>query len=130
MGITSCFPLWSGGGPGPFTNGMALWSGTSFAAPVVAGRIAALMSAKDMSARYAAMELLDPTGASSIMPGTKNVDSPSGANDTDADAVGGYIWDAALRGGKSVRNYGFFLDQAFYLQATQTDPTTVRRKIS
>jgi DNA-binding beta-propeller fold protein YncE len=67
--------------------------------------------------------LLDPTGASNIMPGTKNVDSPTGANDVDAGAVGGYIWDSALRAGKSVRNWGFFLDQAYYLQATQTDPT-------
>jgi YVTN family beta-propeller protein len=67
--------------------------------------------------------LLDPSGASNVMPGTKNVDSPSGAGDTDAGAVGGYIWDSAMRGGKSVRNYGFFLDGAYYLQATQTDPT-------
>lgn len=44
-------------------HGYAKWSGTSFAAPVVAGRIAALMSDKDMAARYAAMELLDPAGS-------------------------------------------------------------------
>lgn len=43
-------------------HGYAKWSGTSFAAPVVAGRIAALMSAKDMSVRDAATELLDPAG--------------------------------------------------------------------
>lgn len=70
-----------------------------------------------------ATALLDPTGASNVMPGTKNVDSPSGANDLDADAVGGYIWDGAIRAGKSVRNYGFFLDGAYYQQVAQTDPT-------
>ena len=43
-------------------HGYAKWSGTSFAAPVVAGRIAALMSDKDMSVRDAASELLDPAG--------------------------------------------------------------------
>lgn len=41
-------------------HGYASWSGTSFAAPYVAGSIAALMSAKDMSARDALGELLDP----------------------------------------------------------------------
>jgi subtilisin family serine protease len=41
-------------------RGYATWSGTSFAAPVVAGSIASLMSAKDMSARDAVGELLDP----------------------------------------------------------------------
>ena len=43
-------------------HGYAKWSGTSFAAPVVAGRIAALMSAKNMSVRDAIAELLDPEG--------------------------------------------------------------------
>jgi subtilisin family serine protease len=43
-------------------HGYARWSGTSFAAPVVAGRIAALMSGKGMSVRDAIAELLDPEG--------------------------------------------------------------------
>lgn len=43
-------------------HGYAKWSGTSFAAPVVAGRIAALMADKDMSVRDAATEVLDPAG--------------------------------------------------------------------
>jgi subtilisin family serine protease len=42
--------------------GYAKWSGTSFAAPVVAGRVAALMSTKGMTVRDAIAELLDPAG--------------------------------------------------------------------
>lgn len=41
-------------------HGYATWSGTSFSAPHVAGSIAALMSAKDISARDAVSLLLDP----------------------------------------------------------------------
>jgi subtilisin family serine protease len=43
-------------------HGYARWSGTSFAAPYVAGKIAALMSDKDMTAKDAVSELLDPAG--------------------------------------------------------------------
>src|SRR5215813_4985554 len=78
------------------------------------------------------LTLLDPTGSSNILPGTRNVTSPQGADDDDddksldADKVGGYIWDSALRAHKSVRNYGFFLDQAYYLSTggnpTEPDP--------
>jgi hypothetical protein len=45
------------------------------------------------------------------LPGTANVDapdSPEGENGT------GYLWNAALRAGRSVRNYGFFVDTARY----------------
>ncbi|HYK59601.1 MAG TPA: alkaline phosphatase family protein [Bryobacteraceae bacterium] len=66
--------------------------------------------------------LLDPTGSSAIMPGAKNVSNPFGSEDLSAEAVGGHIWDSALRAGKTVRNYGFFLDQAYYV-TTQSDPT-------
>jgi YVTN family beta-propeller protein len=66
--------------------------------------------------------LLDPTGSSGILPGPKNVNAPDGADDLDPAAVGGYIWDSALRAGKSVRNYGFFVDGAYYA-STGGDPT-------
>jgi DNA-binding beta-propeller fold protein YncE len=66
--------------------------------------------------------VLDPTGSSAIMPGPKNVSNPLGADDLDADAVGGHLWDSALRAGKTVRNYGFFVDQAYYV-TSQKDPT-------
>src|SRR5262249_14206767 len=92
--------------------------------------------------------LLDPTGSSSILPGTKDVSAPFGAasfqpiphhdegdrdddDDDDAssndgkvsaNAVGGRLWDSALRSSKTVRNYGFFLDQAYYV-TSQKDPT-------
>jgi len=41
-------------------NGFAQWSGTSFAAPRVAGAIANLVGSKQMSATEAADFLLDP----------------------------------------------------------------------
>ncbi|MCU1257303.1 MAG: beta-propeller repeat protein, partial [Bryobacterales bacterium] len=70
--------------------------------------------------------VLDPTGGSNIMPGTKNVDAPAGANDLDADAVGGFLWDSALRAGKTVRNWGFFVDGVYYATSlsdpSQPDP--------
>jgi DNA-binding beta-propeller fold protein YncE len=45
------------------------------------------------------------------LPGTKNVaapDAPDGENGT------GYLWNAALRKGLTVRNYGFFIDLSRY----------------
>lgn len=71
--------------------------------------------------------LLDPSGSSSILPGTKDVNAPAGDGNLDPNAVGGYIWDVAVRAGKTVRNYGFFVDQGYYdtnqLDPTQPDPT-------
>ena len=58
--------------------------------------------------------LFDPSGSSSIMPGPKDVSGTEGAGVLDPHAVGGYIWDEALRRGKTLRNYGFFLDLNFY----------------
>jgi subtilisin family serine protease len=42
--------------------GYATWSGTSFAAPAVAGRIADLAATERISAPLAAARLLDPAG--------------------------------------------------------------------
>ena len=50
---------------------------------------------------------LDPD----LLPGLRNeveLDGPDG------EEGGGYIWNAALRAGKSVRNYGFWIDQTLY----------------
>src|SRR5262249_2683793 len=66
--------------------------------------------------------VLDPTGSSAIMPGPKNVSYPLGADDLNADAVGGHLWDSALRASKTVRDYGFFVDGAYYA-TSQSDPT-------
>jgi YVTN family beta-propeller protein len=75
------------------------------------------------------LTLLDPTGSSNILPGPKNVDSPEGADDDlDAETVGGYLWDSALRARKTVRNYGFFLDQSYYI-SSGGDPTKVDPRV-
>jgi YVTN family beta-propeller protein len=69
-------------------------------------------------------EILDPSGNSSILPGSKDVNAPEGDGELDPDAVGGFLWDAALRAGKTVRNYGFFIDLAYYETSNaQVDPT-------
>jgi len=46
--------------------------------------------------------LLDPTGSSTILPGEKDV------------AATGFIWDSAMRAGKSVRHYGMYDDATYY----------------
>jgi YVTN family beta-propeller protein len=66
--------------------------------------------------------LLDPTGQSSILPGDKDANAPAGDGNLNPDAVGGYLWDSALRAGKTVRNYGFYVDGAYY-GTEQVDPT-------
>jgi DNA-binding beta-propeller fold protein YncE len=66
--------------------------------------------------------LLDPSGSSAILPGPKNVSDPSGSEDLSPDAIGGHLWDSALRNRKTVRDYGFFVDQAYYV-TSQQDPT-------
>lgn len=66
--------------------------------------------------------LLDPSGSSSILPGSKDVNAPAGDGNLEPTAIGGYIWDAALRAGKTVRNYGFNVDLSYYNTAL-SDPT-------
>jgi subtilisin family serine protease len=68
VGLTSCFVRFDG--PRPRVDGVdpdrfrgyATWSGTSFAAPAVAGVIAGLAAAEGLSAMAAADRILDPAG--------------------------------------------------------------------
>ncbi|TNY34661.1 S8 family peptidase [Thermomonospora catenispora] len=68
--VTSCYldltrtPLRTSG-RGTFA-GYATWSGTSFAAPAVAGAIAALAAAEDLDAVAAAERVLDPAAARTL----------------------------------------------------------------
>jgi YVTN family beta-propeller protein len=59
--------------------------------------------------------LFDPTGGSSIEPGDKDITADEGADDLDSDALGGYIWDSVLRAGKTVRHYGLYADENYYV---------------
>jgi len=62
------------------------------------------------SARVAADPLAQSLDADT-MPGTGNEAAPDGP---DGEVQQGYLWNAALRGGKSVRNYGFLIDLTRY----------------
>jgi YVTN family beta-propeller protein len=56
----------------------------------------------------------DPLSAgldADTLPGTGNVAAPDGP---DGELQQGYLWDAALRAGLTVRNYGFFVDLTRY----------------
>jgi hypothetical protein len=48
-----------------------------------------------------------------VLPGTTDTAAPDGP---EGQQGAGFLWDAALRAGLTVRNYGFFLDQALYNQ--------------
>ncbi|MEA5504132.1 beta-propeller fold lactonase family protein [Halotia wernerae UHCC 0503] len=65
--------------------------------------------------------VLDPSGQSAILPGDRDVNAPAGDGELESDAIGGYLWDAVLRAGKTVRNYGFFVDGNY--GTSQEDPT-------
>ena len=58
--------------------------------------------------------LFDPSGDSTILPGTKDVAATEGAGDLHADARGGFIWDAVLRAGLTHRHYGIYTSLLFY----------------
>jgi YVTN family beta-propeller protein len=49
-----------------------------------------------------------------LLPGTADVAAPDGSNSSEEGM--GYLWNVALRAGKSVRNYGFFCDLSRYEQ--------------
>jgi DNA-binding beta-propeller fold protein YncE len=46
-----------------------------------------------------------------LLPGTADASAPDGPEDQENT---GYLWNAALRAGLSIRNYGFFIDLARY----------------
>ena len=58
--------------------------------------------------------LFDPSGGSTILPGTKDVAATEGAGDLRTDARGGFIWDAVLRAGLTHRHYGIYTSLLFY----------------
>jgi hypothetical protein len=59
-------------------------------------------------------ELADPSGASNIEPGTKDIAATVGADDDRPNQTGGYIWDSVLRAGLTYRHYGMYADETFY----------------
>ncbi len=66
--------------------------------------------------------LLDPSGKSSILPGEKDISAPTGTSNLDPKATGGYLWDTALRAGKTVRAYGVAADLSDFYYVTSGDP--------
>jgi DNA-binding beta-propeller fold protein YncE len=56
-----------------------------------------------------------------LLPGTGDVAAP---DSPEGEAGTGYLWDAALRAGLSVRNYGFYGDLALYF-VPQNDPNFI-----
>lgn len=53
-------------------------------------------------------------GSLGILPGSEDPVAPVGDGDERPGVVGGYIWDSAIRAGRSVRNYGVNTDQTYY----------------
>jgi DNA-binding beta-propeller fold protein YncE len=46
-----------------------------------------------------------------VLPGTANTAAPDGPEGQEG---AGFLWDGALRAGLTIRNYGFFIDEALY----------------
>jgi DNA-binding beta-propeller fold protein YncE len=57
--------------------------------------------------------------AANLLPGAANVAAPDGPH---GEYQRGYIWDAAMRAGLAVRNYGFMLDLQPYDDGTRSTP--------
>jgi DNA-binding beta-propeller fold protein YncE len=72
--------------------------------------------------------ILDPSGRSTILPGTNDPSATEGANDLSPHAVGGYIWESVLRayGPNSVRNYGWQIDLNPYSYPAPLNPPLIR----
>jgi YVTN family beta-propeller protein len=70
-----------------------------------------------------------------ILPGPANIAAPDGPG---AEYQRGYLWDAAIRAGLTVRNYGFYLDLVRYslpaaqggIPATLTNPYATRTVVA
>jgi len=66
-----------------------------------------------VAGRVAADSLTPPDG--NLLAGTTNAAAPDGEGPNNVLYPGqGYLWDAALRAGLTVRNYGFFVDTTLY----------------
>jgi YVTN family beta-propeller protein len=74
--------------------------------------------------------ILDPSGSSTILPGYKDPSASEGADDLRNGAIGGYIWEDALRAGLTVRNYGWNCDLDYYGTNTPFNPKPVRNPFS
>jgi DNA-binding beta-propeller fold protein YncE len=66
----------------------------------------------DMAARRQANPAT-PSDAD-LLPGTADLLAPDGPGGPGENAGAGYLWDAAIRSGLTLRNYGFFVDLARY----------------
>jgi DNA-binding beta-propeller fold protein YncE len=70
-----------------------------------------------------------------LLPGTADISAPDGPG---GQAGAGYLWDAALRAGLSLRNYGFFIDLRRYDVLPESpayipllrDPYRARRQVA
>ncbi|MEO8663522.1 MAG: phosphoesterase [Bryobacteraceae bacterium] len=72
---------------------------------------------RDPKANVAARQQADPFTSNDpdVLPGTANSGAPDGADKDGAKVENaGYLWDAAMLAGLSVRNYGFFIDETRY----------------
>ena len=70
--------------------------------------------------------ILDPSGSSTILPGTNDPSATEGADDLSPHVNGGYIWEDALRHGLTARNYGWQIDLTYYGTQTPFNPKPVR----
>jgi DNA-binding beta-propeller fold protein YncE len=61
-----------------------------------------------------------------LLPGHANVAAPDGPVGTKSGR--GYIWDAVLRTGKTVRNYGFFVDSSY--APLERDPYKAQTRVA
>jgi YVTN family beta-propeller protein len=84
------------------------WEGDNRNVDVAIGTLAARMQEEPGYPR-------DPN----LLPGTANVAAPDGP---EGERERGYIWDAAMRAGLTVRNYGFMLDLMPYSNRTHPVP--------